>query len=133
MPDELLKRFTRHPSAADSEIRELEQSSSPLLPAEYLEFLRESNGGQGFVGDAYLILWKADEVIEFNGLYEIAKYAPGLLLFGSDGGGDAFAFDTRSEPWPIVMVPFIGMGLDVALPIAPSFAAFFAALAKRSH
>jgi hypothetical protein len=47
-----------------------------------------------------------------------------LLLFGSDGGGQAFAFDTRSAANPIVCVPFVGMELKEALPIASSFTGF---------
>jgi hypothetical protein len=128
-PDELLARFNRRPSAGEVAILELERESRLALPAEYLDFLRRSNGGEGFVGDAYVILWRAEEIVEWNSRYEVAKYAQGLFLFGSDGGGEAFAFDTRSESWPIVMVPFIGMELKVALPIARSFAGFFAALA----
>jgi len=36
-----------------------------------------------------------------NEVYEVAKYAPGLILFGSDGGDEAFAFDFRTEPTSI--------------------------------
>jgi hypothetical protein len=39
----------------------------------------------------------------------VAQFAPDLLLFGSDGGGEAYAFDTRESPWGVVKVPFIGM------------------------
>ena len=58
------------------------------LPGDYLEFLRQHNGGEGFVGDNYIIFWRAEELADFNREYEVDKYAPGILLFGSDGGGE---------------------------------------------
>jgi hypothetical protein len=51
-----------------------------------------------------------------NAGYGVSKFAPHLLLFGTDGGGEAYAFDTRTEPWNVVEVPFIGMG-EAALAI----------------
>lgn len=87
-----------------------QESLSRELPADYVAFLRIGNGGDGFVGEnAYVILWKCDELAELNKAYEVEQYAPGLLLFGSDGGGEAFGFDTRDADWPIVQVPFVGM------------------------
>ena len=59
-----------------------------------------------------------------NKAYEVAEYAPGLLLFGSDGGGEAFAFDTRSATKPIVSVPFVGMELTVTRRLASNFTEF---------
>ena len=49
---------------------------------------------------------------------------PSLCLFGSDGGGETFAFDTRSDAKPIVSVPFVGMELKSARPVASNFNAF---------
>ena len=45
----------------------------------------------------------------FNRDYEVESYCPELLLFGSSGGGEAYAFDKRSLPWRVVEVPFVGM------------------------
>jgi len=58
-----------------------------------------------------------------NKSYGVNDYAPGLFLFGSDGGGEAFAFDARSDAKPIVSVPFIGMELKLARPVASNFSA----------
>lgn len=46
------------------------------LPEDYVAFLRKYNGGEGFVGDNYVIFWKADELADFNREYEVEKYAP---------------------------------------------------------
>jgi SMI1 / KNR4 family (SUKH-1) len=92
--------------------------------------LQQADGGEGFVGNAYVILWRVGELVEMNKAYQVAEYAPGLFLFGSDGGGEAFAFDTRTDAKPIVSVPFVGMELKLARPVAPNFTAFLYELFK---
>jgi hypothetical protein len=51
-----------------------------------------------------------------------------MPLFGSDGGGEAFAFDRRSEEQPIVRVPFIPLDLKEVRAFAPTFDGFLEAL-----
>jgi len=91
------------------------------LPADYRIFLLQSNGGEGFIGKHYLILWRAEELFQFNRDYQVDDYAPGFLMFGSDGGGDGFAFDKRTSPFRVMEVPFIGMSVNDAFFIADSF------------
>jgi hypothetical protein len=122
--ERLLAQFNGNPQADASSIRQLETDADLHLPEDYAKFLQEVDGGEGFVGNAYLILWRAWELLEMNKAYQVAEYAPGLFLFGSDGGGEAFAFDTRSDAKPIVSVPFVGMELKSARPVASSFKAF---------
>ncbi len=76
------------------------------------------------------MLWRAEELVEMNKSYHVNEYAPGLLLFGSDGGGEAFGFDTRTDAKPIVSVPFVGMALNEARPVASNFNEFLEALFK---
>ena len=80
------------------------------------------------IGETYLMLWRVEELAEMNTAYQVDEYAPGLLLIGSDGGGEAFAFDTRTNPWPVVKVPFVGMDLQYAEVLSPSFDAFLKTL-----
>ena len=78
------------------------------------------------------MLWKIDELLRFNREYEVPEYAPGLFLFGSNGGGEAFAFDLRAEGRnPVVSVPFIGMDVRDALPLAETFDGFLEHLARQ--
>jgi hypothetical protein len=60
----------------------------------------------------------------------VAEFAPGLFAFGTNGGGEAFAFDLRTSTMPIVMVPFIGMELSEARSIGTTFNGFLTALAN---
>lgn len=94
------------------------------LPADYKAFLVDVGAGCGPVGTTYLNLWRADELIENNAGYGLGRYAPGLVLFGSNGGGEAFGFDTRERPPSVVMVPFVSAGWADALEIASSFEEF---------
>ena len=125
-----LARFNSNPPANQVSIKSCLANLSYLLPDDYIRFLERANGGEGFVGKAYLILWRVEELIDKNAGYNVAEFAPGLLIFGSDGGGEAFAFDMRSTPAPVVSVPFIGMELAVAIVIAPSFDAFLETLSR---
>lgn len=126
-----LEHFNITAPASEGAIQKFEQLSGFVLPEDYVTFLKKSNGGEGFVGDnAYLILWPVEQLLELNDAYQVPKYAPGLLLFGSDGGGEGFAFDTRLPELPIVSVPFVGMDCSLARPIATSFNGFLEALMK---
>jgi len=127
---QLLAKFNGNPPSDAAAIRRFETASGFRLPDGYAEFLQQTNGGEGFVGNAYLILWRVEELLEMNKAYQVAEYAPGLFLFGSDGGGEAFAFDTRSDAKPIVTVPFVGMELKLARPVASDFQAFLEELFK---
>ena len=127
---DLLAKFNANSPASASLIQELETHAGLHLPDEYAGFLKRANGGEGFIGNAYLILWPAQELLEMNKAYQVEEYAPGLFLFGSDGGGEAFAFDIRSGMNAIVAVPFVGMDLNLARFIAPSFMPFLETLSR---
>ena len=118
----------RRPPAGEAMISVAERQLKSKLPSEYIEFLSASDGGECFVGDAYVNLWGVEELATMNAAYEVRKYVPGLLIFGSDGGGEAFGFDTRNSNWPIVRIPFVGMDWSLARPVGDSFKAFLEAL-----
>jgi cell wall assembly regulator SMI1 len=112
------------PATTDA-IREFEIRSGIRLPEDYIEFLQYANGGEGFLGkNVYVILWPVEELLHMNEAYGVNKFAPGLLSFGSDGGGNAFAFDMRSGVRRVSSIPFIGMELKAMRPVAESFGRF---------
>ncbi|QEX18343.1 hypothetical protein FRZ44_36480 [Hypericibacter terrae] len=128
----LLVDFNGNPPATPASLRLFEMTAGLALPQDYVDFLRYENGGEGFIGSAYLILWRVEELLELNRAYQVTDYAPGLLLFGSDGGGEAFAFDRRSDIAPVVLVPFVGMDLKLIRPLASTFTAFLEAMPRLS-
>ncbi|MDX3988407.1 MAG: SMI1/KNR4 family protein [Achromobacter sp.] len=107
--------------ASKLELDELSRNMAFVLPQDYLDFLATHNGGEGFVGDNYLVIWKAEELIAFNADYQVAEFAPGIFLFGSDGGGEGYGFDFRAENVPVVRIPFVGMDVEYADEISESF------------
>ena len=123
-----LDRLNRRPGATDAAISEIEKQLGAKLPVGYVEFLKLTNGGEGFIGREYMILWGVEELVPMNQSYEVQKYVPGLLIFGSNGGGEAYGFDTRTPQWPIVQVPFVGMEWRYARSMDESFGAFLGRL-----
>ena len=116
--------FNLEPPAEASAIVAFEVEAGFALPGDYSAFLRKSNGGWGELGEHYLQLWPVEELLVRNRRYEVEDAAPGLLLFGSDGGGEAFAFDRQRPGAPVVMVPFIPLDRNEAIDIAPTFEEF---------
>jgi hypothetical protein len=122
-PDKLFAKFDANPPASRDSVARCQSNLRFPLPADYVQFLENMNGGEGFVGKNYLMAWPIEDLIQFNKDYFVDVAAPELLLFGSSGGGEAFAFDTRSSPPPIVAVPSI-VCLEDAIVIARTFNSF---------
>ena len=126
--DVLLRDFHANPPADDLTLQVLADRGI-RLPEDYRRFLLSHNGGDGFVGQSYVILWRAEELQELNEAYEAPRWVPGLLLFGSDGGGEAFAFDMRHEA-EVLSVPFVGMDRRYGQRLASTFTEFLVALGR---
>jgi hypothetical protein len=126
-----LNRFNKRPPASPEQIAAFSTASGLTLPQDYTAFLKQANGGEGIVGpNAYLILFAVDELASLNKAYQVEDYVPGLLIFGSDGGGEAFAFNTRNA-MRVVRVPFVGMDTSTVEPLADTFTTFIEYLSKQ--
>jgi hypothetical protein len=113
-------------------VLETESKLGVKFPSDYKEFIVQSNGAEGTVGNVYLQLWAIDVLVELNDGYAVKEFADGLIIFGSDGGGTAYAFDTRFEKTTIVEVPFIGMDIDEITIRSDTFTGFLKYLASFS-
>ena len=71
-----------------------------------------------------------EEIVELNETYRVEDFAPGLVLFGSDGGDTGYAFDRRAEPVRIVSVPLVGMTLSEAEECGSNFTEFLRHIAR---
>ena len=112
------------PPASETALARLRDQAPARLPQSYFDQLAASNGGEGDLGiePGWIAFWPAEKVLESNTAYSLAEFLPGLFGFGSNGGGELFAFDVRAqEPYPIVMVPFIPLEAREAVQIARSF------------
>jgi hypothetical protein len=116
-------------SATDGDISALEQFVGGPLPRTYLTLLREHDGAEGWIGNSYVAFWPAVEVPLDNETIDAATHVPGLLLFGTDGGGEAYGFD-RTQNWRILRVPLVGLSLDLAIREGDDLVSWIRSLAK---
>lgn len=125
-----LARMKLRPGGSKVAFESLETRLLFKLPAQYADFLMQSNGGEGAVGNAYLVLWSLEELEGLNQLYEVSRFAPGLFLIGSDGGDTGYGLDVRLDPPPVIEVPLIGLSLSTTKKIASTFHGFLEYLYK---
>ncbi len=121
------------PPASDAEIKGLVDNTKFDLPAEYIEFLKTHNGGNGDlpVQPCWYELWPASEVVENNENYEVVKCLPEFLALGSNQGGELLYIDYRkSTLGNIVSIPLIPSDADYAMLVATSFNEFIQLLGK---
>lgn len=128
------REWRRVDGASPAEIAELRSFLTFDPPAEYLELLTFSNGGEGELSLEPLWFELFDIAFAIQ-LWRDERYRteyPDLFFFGSNGGLESIAFDMSARrPWPIVMVDCIA-GLDSAREIAPSITNFIERLGLRA-
>jgi len=120
--NDLTKDLAQNPGAQPAQIVEVEDQLGVKFPEEYSKWMTETNGAEGLVGQhSYLMLWPSEKIVPLNKVYEVNEFAPGLILFGSNGSDTGYAFDSRVKKMPIVEVPFIGMSLNEAKMVGDTF------------
>ena len=92
-------------------------------PAHYIDYFASDRPKEGplSVDPGWFQLWSPAELQQMNQRYSVPEFAPGFLGFGSSGGGELLAFDSEGR---IVMIPFVPMSPDQALPVAGSWDEF---------
>lgn len=111
-----------NPGTTDIDIQQVELDLNVTLPHDYKQFLLWSNGGEGYIGSNYFSFWTIQELKELNASYRINHYLPGILGVGTDGGGECYALDFRSDPSApaFVRVPLGDLDIESVIPIASS-------------
>ncbi len=99
---------------------------SPVsLPESYFALLAYSNGGEGplCVQPLWLSLFPAEEVVRLHLAGTFRETHPQLLVIGSNGAGEAVAFDLGTpEPYAVVAFDMSnGDQSDNVQPMAESF------------
>jgi hypothetical protein len=126
--DALLAGFNPNAPATARAIKRCQAGLKFTLPVDYVQFLQRVNGGEGFIGKWYVILHRVEELLELNANYHFDDFVSWFFFFGSDGGGEGFAFDLRVSALPITAIPFIGMEPDNALTLGSNFNSFLKSL-----
>jgi hypothetical protein len=117
--------FRPNAPAPEEAIEALLSTLGRPLPSGYLGFLRRANGREGFIGESYALLWRCEDLTEYNRDYQVEELAPGFYPIGPNGGGEAYAFDLSSGSPALFELPFVGMEPQYAREIADSFDSFF--------
>jgi hypothetical protein len=105
----LTQEMERRLGAPQHIVDEVQQQLGIKLPDDYLDFMRETNGAVGFVGSSFLRIYELEEIRPANQRLESDKFTPGLIVFGSNGGGLAYAYDMRARPVNIVEIDFVSI------------------------
>jgi hypothetical protein len=121
---DLRKNFEISNPATNQEIAKVEKHFGYQFPTDYKEFLLLANGLEGGIDHEYLVLWGTSELIELNLAYQVQDFIQHIIIFGSDGAEEAFAFDTSGPSPFVVKLPFIGMGHIANEKLADSFEEF---------
>lgn len=113
-------------------INEIETLVKFSLPIDYKKFLQTYSGYECHIGDQFVRLWDADELIEQNESYEIAVSLPLTIGIGSNGASEFIAIEMLSEGnYRIVLSPFIDIDKDYHIEIGGSFTEFLVRLHKK--
>lgn len=75
------------------------------MPTDLAEFLDNKGGACGVIGENYVNLYSAAEILKYNEDYAVAEFLPGYLLIGTVND-EALVIDENSAYF---IVPFVGM------------------------
>lgn len=95
-PDILIPPWKSNPAATDEKLASLRDSVPFVLPPEYWELLRWSDGGEGPLGSVYFNLWPSDESVGLNQGYQISQFLPHLWVIGDDSSS-FYAFEQTAD------------------------------------
>lgn len=76
-----------------------------VLPKSYLEFMKKHNGGEGDIGETWLIFYPMEELQQLNDDYEIEQFLPEHIIIGSNGGSELYGIDNKGNYFnvPVIM------------------------------
>jgi hypothetical protein len=118
------------PGLSEDTIKRAEEKLGISFPAEYRELLLFSDGLHGTVGRSHLQIYPLQGALETNDRFK--EFRDGLFVFGSDGGAEAYVFDTDNKN-TILMTTFVSLGRGDAVLIAETFPEFLKKLASGKH
>ena len=76
----------------------LESVNGLELPDDYLDFMKEHNGGEGPLGENnYGCFYRFEELEEVNDDYEVQDNWPGYVVIGSDMSGQLWAYNPEKK------------------------------------
>ena len=115
--------------ATDAELDAAEAALEMEFPGDYRTMMREANGGEAEFGNSWVRIWSVERLVEANTYYRTNEFAPGLVFFGTDGGGEAYAWDLRPNRRAMyIVIPFIVPEDAAIVPCGDTLEEFLATL-----
>ncbi len=74
------------------------------LPQSYIDFMSRHNGGEGDIGETWLVLYRMEELQEVNDSYDISDYLPGSIIIGTNGGDEFYGINSSGEFFNVPMI-----------------------------
>lgn len=68
-----------------------------ILPVQYINFMNKHNGGEGNIGETWLILFPLKDLQEINDDYCIEEFLPGHIVIGTNGNGELYGIDRNGD------------------------------------
>lgn len=107
------------------DITVIEERLNASFPQDYITLLKRSNGGEGYVGENYISLWKVEDLPALNEDYQIQKYLSEKFLgIGTDGGGICYGF-CLDKNYSIFKCPLGDLDINEVVIVAKSTKDFF--------
>lgn len=126
----LLKKgwhFQEKSNQTKEHIKNIENVFSLKLPKDYKQFIKMSNGGEGWINETYLDVWNIETIIPYHSDYEFHKYLnKNIIAFGTDGSDNvwAFSYEKNKESPKVIKFSFGDMDMDEIEKISDSFSDF---------
>lgn len=119
--------------ANEPDLQALLSHFGDAVPADYLDFLRITNGGEGELPawPWFFVIWAAETVIERWNEHKMEEFIPRYMAFGSNAGDEMLVFNLESErPDRVYAMPYVGMQPGAEIPVADSFRSFVGKFGK---
>lgn len=75
----------------------INQINDVILPVQYINFMKKHNGGEGNIGETWLILFPLKDLQEINDDYCIEEFLPGHIVIGTNGNGELYGIDRNGD------------------------------------
>lgn len=105
--------------ASREAIAAAEAALGTSLPTSLSAFVELADGAEGWVAGDYLAMWPVGRLGELNDRARIASFAPSLVAFATNGGGEGYFFDRATGEF--INSPMIGLGDVEPTPVGTSF------------
>ena len=115
--------------ATDEALDAAEAELSIEFPSDYRAMMRRVNGGEAWLGDSYVRIWSVEDFVETTSYFRAHTFPPVFTFFGTNGGGEAFAWDSRPDRKAhYIVIPFIVPEEEAVVPCGNTLSEFFATL-----